>query len=280
MHFISVSFIFILFIIKKNDKFSHYYFLFFLSVIHTRASFDEHQDTVLRALPLLLAEIALARIDKRRMEATLVCSVRIIIPVEELLKDENLVGRHVWVVAPLLGLVVLDTKLWLRLVGRGDAVQLSKYDVVTLDGAAIEDTQWVVDELALHLDRSPEADHGHNTAFSELGIELFSRFLRRLLVSYVSGDSVLEMPWCKSIVLVNTTAVEIILRVRATPEHCVLLINTMKLSPSREQLLSNKRLDLAVIDICDVCVDSRMVLIPIIDTRRCLEQNEAMLFKE
>ena len=34
----------------------------------------------------------------------------------QLLKDENLVARHVWVVAPLLALVVLDAKLWKRLV--------------------------------------------------------------------------------------------------------------------------------------------------------------------
>ena len=38
-------------------------------------------------------------------------------------KDENLVARHVWVVAPLLALVVLDAKLWKRLIGRGDTVR-------------------------------------------------------------------------------------------------------------------------------------------------------------
>ena len=54
----------------------------------------------------------------------------------------------------------------------------------------------------------------------------------------------------------------------------------MKVSPSREQLLSDKCVDLTMVDFCDVGVGLGIVLIPVVDPRRCLEQNEAVLFKK
>eukprot|EP00533_Pseudo-nitzschia_delicatissima_P012325 CAMPEP_0197269728 /NCGR_PEP_ID=MMETSP1432-20130617/5979_1 /TAXON_ID=44447 /ORGANISM="Pseudo-nitzschia delicatissima, Strain UNC1205" /LENGTH=303 /DNA_ID=CAMNT_0042734933 /DNA_START=26 /DNA_END=936 /DNA_ORIENTATION=+ len=248
--------------------------------IDVYTSLEKDTDAVFRALPIFPVGRGFPGIVKGGVERTLIGGIGVGLLVIELLQDEDFVAGHVRIVAPALVIIVLEVELHNGLVrNHPKAVELGLDHVFFLEGAAIEDTQRIVQEGVFHVDGPPEADCAIGVALRKGRVKFVIRSLE-LLADHVGFRISLELIWSQAVVLVDADPVKVRFGAGPTPEDGMLLVDFRKFGVFREQDFLDQSLDFLVINLGNVRFFIRIVFVPVFDFGGCLDQNESVFIKE